>query len=89
MVTITVERGKHAQERAGEELWVFECDDQDVARRLSDMLTGNGQFQSVITLAGHSASFTTLKAHREHCEKTLENLAVAANMGKEVEMVFS
>lgn len=88
MTTITVERGKHAQERKDEELWVVTCDDRDVARRLSSMIARDKKFQRVVALPAHSVSFAAAKKRRKRYKKVLENLASAANMGKEVEMVY-
>jgi len=88
VVTVTVRKGLHAQEKPTEAIWLVECDDRDVARRLTMMMAENKKFRQVMPLAGGAVTFAVpSKKGVKPYIKAIEKVAIQANIGRSVEVV--
>jgi hypothetical protein len=88
VVTVTVTKGLHAQEEPNETIWLVECDDIDVARRLTMMMAENKKFRQVMPLAGGAVTFAApRKKGVKPYIKAIEKVAIQANIGRSVEVV--
>lgn len=90
MVTITVKKGVHAQEQSAEQIWLVECDDRDVARRLTMMMAENKKFRRLMPITGGAVTFAaprTKKGFKPYL-KAIEKVAVQANIGRKVEVIY-